>query len=66
MKPNLDWTDRTVRLLSSVVIAALCFASIINGTVTIVLLMVAGIFIITSQFGFCRVYCILKIKTNKK
>ncbi|MTI26618.1 DUF2892 domain-containing protein, partial [Fulvivirga kasyanovii] len=45
-------------------IGVLYFAGIIGGTLAIVLLIVAGIFILTSFVGFCPLYFPLGISTK--
>lgn len=66
MKPNMGTADRAVRILAAVVIAALYFANVISGTVAIILLVVAGAFIVTSLISFCPLYWPLGISTRKK
>ena len=66
MKPNMGTADRAIRILAAVVIAALYFANVISGTVAIILLVVAGAFIVTSMISFCPLYWPLGISTRKK
>jgi hypothetical protein len=63
MKTNMGNTDRMIRLFVAAVIAALYFAKIITGTVGIVLLVLAGIFVLTSLVRFCPLYAIFGIST---
>lgn len=58
--------DKLVRILVAIVIAGLHFANIISGTVAIILLMLAGIFILTSFIRFCPLYYPFGISTRKK
>lgn len=58
--------DRVVRLLVAVAIAALYMLNIISGTVAIVLLVLAGVFVLTSLVGFCPLYMPLGINTCAK
>lgn len=55
--------DRIIRVLIAIVIALLFFMEIITGTLGIVLLIVAGIFLITSMMSFCGLYGIFGIRT---
>lgn len=55
--------DRTIRLLIAAVFAYLYFDGIVSGTVGIILLVVAGVFVLTSLIGSCPLYSILGIKT---
>ena len=66
MKPNMGTADRAIRIFAAVVIAALYFANVISGTVAIILLVVAGAFIVTSLISFCPLYWPLGISTRKK
>jgi len=58
--------DKVVRILAAVIIAGLYFANIISGTVAIMLLILAGIFILTSFMSFCPLYLPFGISTRKK
>ncbi len=58
--------DKVVRILVALVIAGLYFANIISGTVAIVLLVLAGVFILTSFISFCPLYLPFGINTRKK
>ncbi len=66
MKPNMGTVDKAVRILVAVVIAALYFANVISGTLAIILLVLAGVFIVTSLISFCPLYWPLGISTRKK
>ncbi len=66
MKKNMGSADRLVRILIAAVIAILYFTHVIGGTVAIVLLAVAGIFILTSFMSFCPLYFPFGISTAKK
>jgi hypothetical protein len=66
MKKNMGTVDKAVRILAAVIIAGLYFANIISGTVAIILLILAGIFILTSFMSFCPLYLPFGISTRKK
>jgi hypothetical protein len=66
MKKNMGNADRIIRLFFVAVIAVLYFTNIITGTVGIVLLVLAGVFVLTSFVGFCPIYAILGINTSPK
>jgi hypothetical protein len=66
MKQNMGTTDKVVRIIVAVVIAALYFANLISGTVAVVLLVLAGVFILTSLISFCPLYMPFGISTSKK
>lgn len=64
MKINMSTADRVVRFLLAALVAVLYYLNIISGTVAIVLLVVAGIFLLTSFIGFCPLYKIFGISSN--
>lgn len=51
-------TDQIIRVLIAVVVAALFFTNVISGVLGIVLLAVAGIFVLTSVVSFCPIYAV--------
>jgi hypothetical protein len=63
MKKNIGVADRIIRILIAIVIAVLFFMEFITGTLGIILLIVAGVFLITSMMGFCGLYKIFGIRT---
>ncbi len=66
MKQNMGTADKVVRILVAIIITGLYFANIISGTLVIVLLVLAGIFILTSFMSFCPLYLPFGISTRKK
>ena len=66
MKKNMGTIDRLIRVLVAVVIALLYFLHAISGTLAIILLIVAAIFILTSLVSFCPLYLPFKLSTAKK
>jgi hypothetical protein len=66
MKPNMGAADKVVRILFAIVIAGLYFTNIISGTLAIILLVFAGVFILTSFMSFCPLYLPFGISTRKK
>ncbi|MBK8442991.1 MAG: DUF2892 domain-containing protein [Sphingobacteriales bacterium] len=65
MKKNMGTTDKAVRILVAVVIAALYYTGTISGTLAIVLLALAIIFLLTSFLNFCPLYTLFGISTLK-
>lgn len=57
--------DRIIRIIIAAIIAVLYFTDIISGTLGIVLLIVAGIFVLTSLISVCPLYLPFGIKTCK-
>jgi len=66
MKKNIGTIDKVVRILGAIVIAGLYFTNIISGTAAIILLILAGVFILTSFISFCPLYYPFSISTRKK
>ena len=58
--------DKAIRVLIAVIITILYFAHQISGTAAIILLILAGIFILTSFISICPLYLPFGISTNKK
>ncbi|MEQ6120537.1 DUF2892 domain-containing protein [Reichenbachiella sp. MALMAid0571] len=56
MKKNMGSADKIIRVIIAIVIAALYFANVITGTLGVVLLVLAGIFVLTSFISFCPLY----------
>lgn len=65
MKKNMGGADRIIRILIAAVVAYLFYAGIIEGTLGIVLLVLAGVFVLTSLVSFCPLYTIFGLKTCK-
>jgi hypothetical protein len=63
MKANMGRTDRILRIGIAAIIAILYFSEIITGMVGIVLLVAAGIFLLTSIVRFCPLYAIFGLST---
>ncbi len=66
MKANMGVIDKSVRIAAAVIIAILFFTHVISGTVAIILLIIAAIFIVTSFISFCPLYYPFGISTKKK
>jgi hypothetical protein len=66
MKANMGTVDQAIRIVVAIVITALYFTKVISGTAAITLLILAGIFILTSFISFCPLYYPFKISTQKK
>ena len=66
MKANMGSVDRMLRIVLAAVVAVLYFTQVISGMLGIVLMIVAGIFLLTSFIGFCPLYLPFCINTCKK
>jgi fatty acid desaturase len=63
MKKNMGTADRIIRLIVAAIIGVLYFTGTISGTLGIVLLVLAGIFVLTSLVSFCPLYAPFGLKT---
>ena len=66
MKKNMGIIDITIRLVIAALVIVLYFTHVISGILAIVLLIFAGIFILTSILGFCPLYLPFGISTRSK
>jgi K+-transporting ATPase A subunit len=66
MKKNMGIIDRVARIVVAALIAILFFTNVISGTLGIVLLVIAGVFILTAILGSCPLYLPLKLDTGSK
>ncbi len=62
---NMGTIDRIVRVILALAIGLLYFLNLISGTLAIVLLIAAGIFLLTSLVSTCPLYLPFGIKTCK-
>ena len=58
--------DRVIRLIIAAVIGVLYYTGTISGTLGIVLLVLAGVFVLTSFISFCPLYIPFGISTCPK
>jgi len=63
MKANVGIYDQGTRILLAIAIAVLYYFNVIDG---IGALIVAGVLVVTSLFGFCPLYKLLHISTEEK
>lgn len=66
MKKNMGTIDKVIRILVAVVVVVLYFTHVISGTLAIILLLFAGVFILTSFLSFCPLYLPFGLSTRKK
>jgi hypothetical protein len=66
MKKNMGGLDRSLRVIIALVITLLYFNEMINGTLSIVLLVLAIVFVLTSLVSFCPLYALFKLNTCKR
>ena len=63
MKKNMGSPDRIIRVILAIVFAALYFTGTVTGTWGIVLLVLGGVFILTSVVGMCPLYALMGMNT---
>ncbi|WP_373522966.1 DUF2892 domain-containing protein [Aquiflexum sp.] len=63
MRKNMGNTDRIIRTLIAVIAAYLYFSGTIPGTLGILLVVVAAVFLLTSLVSFCPLYTLIGLNT---
>ncbi|HNU58005.1 MAG TPA: DUF2892 domain-containing protein [Flavobacteriales bacterium] len=66
MKANMGSADRLVRILIAIVVGVLYYQGVITGTLGAVLLILAGVFVLTSLVSFCPLYTLFGWSTCKR
>lgn len=66
MPKNMGNLDRIVRVIIALVIAYLWYTGVISGTLAVVLMVAAVIFVLTSVVSFCPLYKPLGINTCRR
>jgi hypothetical protein len=65
MKTNESGLDRIVRVVLGIVLLALYFTNVVAGGLGILFIVLGAIALLTGVVGFCPLYSLLKISTNK-
>lgn len=65
MKINESKFDRIIRVLIGVALVALNLLQVVSGPLGVVSLVLGAILLITGVVGFCPLYALLKIRTNR-
>jgi hypothetical protein len=63
MKKNMGSADRMIRVIIAAIIVVLYFTNVISGTLGIILLVFAAVFVLTSFVSFCPLYAPFGINT---
>jgi hypothetical protein len=66
MKKNMGTIDRVIRVILAIVVGILYLNGSISGTASIILGILAVIFILTAAIGFCPLYVPFNISTIGK
>ena len=65
MKPNVGTNDRIIRAVLAIILAVLYFSGMVTGTLGIILLVLAGVVLLTGLISFCPLYAPYKFSTRK-
>ncbi len=63
MKKNMGTIDKIIRIVIAAVVTALFAAGVIEGTLGIILILFAFVFVATSIVSFCPLYTLLGFST---
>jgi len=63
MKKNMGSADRIVRLILAALFAVLYFTGSVSGTLGLVLVILGGVFALTSIISFCPLYTLVGMST---
>lgn len=63
MQKNMGIADRSIRVIVAAVVAFLYYNKTITGTLGIVLMVLAAVFLLTSAISFCPLYKLVGINT---
>jgi hypothetical protein len=66
MKKNMGSIDKIIRFIIAAVFVILYVTHVVTGTLGIVLLVLAAVFVLTSLVSFCPLYPLLGMNTNKE
>ena len=66
MKSNMGSADKAIRIVLAIVFAGLYITKLVEGTVGLALLVLGGVFLLTSVISFCPLYTILGMNTSEK
>jgi hypothetical protein len=63
MKKNMGSADRIIRTIIAAIVLALYFTNVITGTLALVLIVLAGVFLLTSFVSFCPLYALFGLNS---
>ncbi len=63
MKKNVGNMDKGIRIVLAIIFGALYFTGTVTGTMGLVLVILGGVFVLTSLVGFCPIYSIVGLNT---
>lgn len=65
MKRNMGKADGTARMLVAALLVVLSYTHVLTGMAAIIAMVVSAVFLLTSLVGFCPLYMLFGIHTNK-
>ena len=66
MKSNMGSADKAIRIVLAIVFTGLYITKLVEGTVGLALLVIGGVFLLTSVISFCPLYTLLGMNTSEK
>jgi hypothetical protein len=66
MNQNMGSLDRIIRVVMANIFTVLYLSGTVTGTFCIILLILGGVFLVTSLISFCPLYVPLKLSTRKE
>jgi hypothetical protein len=63
MKTNVGNIDKIIRIIVAIIFGVLYFTGTVTGTLGLVLVILGGVFVLTSLVGFCPLYSIVGLNT---
>jgi hypothetical protein len=65
MKANMGTLDKAIRIIITIAFATLYITKTVKGTLGMILLVLGGVFLLTSIINFCPLYAIFGWSTTK-
>lgn len=66
MKSNMGSADKAIRIVLAIVFAGLYITKLVEGTLGLALLVLGGVFVLTSTISFCPLYTLFGMNTCEK
>ena len=66
MKSNMGSADKAIRIVLAIVFAGLYITKLVEGTAGVALLVLGGVFLLTSIISFCPLYTLFGMNTCEK
>ena len=66
MQKNMSTADRIIRVIVAAIVVTLYMTKIISGTLGIILIALAAVFLLTSLISFCPLYLPFGLGTLRK